>query len=502
MGNLFLNLEINLIWGRNMPTELENSQVLENNLDIVSKTSELDDILTEKLEQAFHKDTSKVILHEVAKIASEHSPIDLAYAASRLPSNVRPVIYENIADLEGKSDFMINTESGTRAAVFRHISDEEAKKLLEHMPPDDAVSVLEDVSERRFRRLIDLIDPVKARKIRDIKKHERNTAGRLMTNEFFAFPLEMTLKEAAKQIRENPGVDLNRQIFILNQAGELQGYVPARNLIVNPPSLQLSQVMRPIVYKVGPDVPREEVVDIVERYKLSALPVVSSDDFLIGVVTYEDVMEAIEDIADETIAQMAGTGENVRENEPTWKRLLARVPWLIVTLCAGLVNVSLMSSLQNYQEGMLTFVLFFVPLITGMSGNIGIQCSTVLVRSMATGGISAGNRTEAVIKEITIGLGAGSFFGVLCGFLVWSLDFLGFAGVNINPALVGLIVGSGLLGACLAGTLLGVFSPLFFVRIGVDPAIASGPIVTAVNDFLSMSIYFLISIGLTQLLVV
>lgn len=465
-----------------------------------SKTSQLDDILKEKLDRAFHKQTSKVVLHDIVKIACEHSPIDLAYAASRLPPTIRPVLYENLADLEAKIAFMINTDSNTRAAVFRHITDTEAKNLLNQMPPDDAVSVLEDMSERRFRRVVDLLDHAKASKIREIKKHQRNTAGRLMTNEFFAFSMDVTIGEAAAYIHDNPGIDLTRQIYVLNHAGELQGYVPARNIIVNPHHVPLRQVMRPVLHKVNPDVSREEVVDIVERYKLQALPVVNEEDFLVGVVTYEDIMEAIEDIADETIAQMAGTGERVREHEPTFKRFLARVPWLVVTLFAGLVNMGVMSSLQGYEGGILTFVLFFVPLITGLSGNIGIQCSTVLVRSMATGGLSAGTKKEAIRKEISIGVSTGILFGFLAGLLVWSLDLMGISGMEINPAAVGIFVGVGLWGACLASTLLGVLSPLFFVRIGVDPAIASGPIVTAINDFLSMSIYFLIAIGLNTFL--
>ena len=236
------------------------------------------------------------------------------------------------------------------------------------------------------------------------------------------------------------------------------------------------------------------------EYKLPALPVVNEDDRLVGVVTYEDVMEAIEDIADDTIAQMAGTGENVREHEATWKRLLARVPWLVVTLFAGIVNVGIMSSLQSYDAGSLTFVLFFVPLITGLSGNIGIQCSTILVRSMATGGLSAGTKGEAIRKEMTIGVSIGMIFGVLAAGLVWSLDLIGLSAIEVNPAIVGIIVCAGLWGACLASTSLGVFSPLFFARIGVDPAIAAGPIITAFNDFLSMSIYFLIAMGLSALL--
>lgn len=465
-----------------------------------SKTSQLDDILKEKLDRAYHKHTSKVVLHDIIKIAGEHSPIDLAYAASRLPPDIRPVIFENLGSVEDKASFIINTDSSTRVAIFRHISDAEAKNLITHMPPDDAVAVLEDMSERRFRRVVDLLETTKAARIKEIKKHQRNTAGRLMTNEFFAFSSDMTIGAASAYIHDHPGIDLTRQIYVLNQAGELQGFVPARNLIVNPSHVPLKQVMQPVQHKVLTDSPREEVVDIVERYKLPALPVVDTVDRLVGVVTYEDVMEAIEDIADDTIAQMAGTGENVREYEPTWKRLLARVPWLVVTLFAGLVNVGIMSSLQSYDAGALTFVLFFVPLITGLSGNIGIQCSTILVRTMATGGLSAGTKGEAIRKEMTIGVSIGSIFGILAGLLVWCLDLIGFSGIEVNPMIVGIIVCVGLWGACLASSSLGVFSPLFFARIGVDPAIAAGPIVTAFNDFLSMSIYFLIAMGLNALL--
>lgn len=465
-----------------------------------SKTSHLDDILSEKLEQALHKQTYQVVTHDVAKIAAEHSPIDLAYAAARLPPEARPIIYDNLSDLDAKTEFLINTDTSTQAAVFNHVSDEEIKNLIENMPPDDAVAVLEVMSERRFRRVIETVDSKKAALIKEIKKHQRNTAGRLMTNEFFAFSMDKTIGQAAVFIRDNPGIDLTRRIFVLNDEGILQGYVPARNLIVNPPHLPLRQVMRPVLHKVTVEASREEVVDIVERYKDSALPVVDDNDKLLGVITQDDAIEAVEDIADETIARMAGTAENVSEHETTLKRFFSRSPWLVVTLFAGLINGGVMSWFQSYEGGVLTFVLFFVPLITGMSGNIGIQCSTVLVRSMAIGVLSIGSKREAVFKELIIGSMTGLVFGLICGFLVYALDLAGIASIGVSPAAVGFLVGVGLLGACCAGSLLGVCSPLFFARMGVDPAIASGPIITAFNDFLSMSIYFLITIGLSAFL--
>jgi magnesium transporter len=482
-----------------LKTALDDPAVC-SELLVESRTSHLLALLQEELALAFHKQTSTVALHEIIKITSEHSPIDLAYAACCLPLHARSVIYENLFGVDAKIDFMVNTDSSTRVAILRYIGDADVKKLLEFMPPDEAVDILEDISERRFRRVVEMLGADKALKIREIKKHRRNTAGRLMTNEFFAFGMEVTIAQASLHIRDHPGIDLTSQVFILNQTGELQGYVPARNLIVNPPHLPLRQVMKSVAYKVSPETSREEVVEIVERYKVSVLAVVDTQNKLLGVITDEDVLDALQDINDETIANMAGTAEKVSEHEPLIKRLFSRAPWLVVTLCAGLINVGVMSSFQSYVGGVLTFAMFFVPLITGMSGNIGIQCSTILVRSMALGFVSLSNRGEAVLKELSVGFITGTVFGVICGVLVYALDFAGVSRVDMSASAVGLIVGTGLTGACLAGTVLGVFSPLFFARIGVDPAVASGPIVTAFNDFLSMSIYFLIAIGLKHLL--
>ena len=465
-----------------------------------SQTGRIDDLLKEKLERAYHKQTSKVRLHDIAKIACEHSPIDLAYAASHLPHNVRPVLFENLPNRDSKIKFLVATDSDTRLTLFRQLDDVELKKIFERMPTDEAVWIVDDMSERRFRRLMEVIDSKKASRIRELKKHDRKSAGRLMTSEFFAFTMDMTIEEAADYIRDNPRIDFTKGIFILNHSGELQGYVPARNLMINPPTTPLRQVMRPILHKVTAEATREEVIDLVERYKIASLPVVDIDNYLIGVIAHEDIVEAMEDLADETIAKMAGTNDKFTSHDPILRRFLARAPWLCVTLLAGLLNVGVMSSFQKYDGGILTFALFFVPLINGMSGTIGLQCSTVLVRIMAMGGLSVGSRRETLVKELLSGLFTGVFFGVSCGLLVYLLATLSGAVVgSVSPIAVGAIVGIGLIGGCTAGTLLGVFSPLFFSRIGVDPAISSGPIVTAFNDFLSMTIYFVIALGISNL---
>lgn len=465
-----------------------------------NKTSQIQDILKDKLEKAYHKQTSNVSIHDMAKIALEYSAVDLAYAASHLPPHIRPVLYDNLPSVESKIEFIINTDNETRVKIFRYMKEDDVKILFNTIPTDEAVWVCEDMSDRRFKRMMELVDSKKATKIREQKKHHRNSAGRLMSNDYFAFDMNMTINEAKYFIRDNPAVDVSKGVFVLNTDKELQGYVPSRNLLINSEETSLKQIMRPIHYKVHTSASREEVVDIIERYKVSFLPVVNEKGNILGVIADEDVIEMMEDLADETIAKITGTSEKVSHSDSLFKRFFTRSPWLIVTLMAGLINVGVMSSFQKHEGQFLTFALFFVPLITGMSGNIGIQCSTILVRSIALGTVSKKTRKDAIFKEMFTGLFTGVIFGLGCGLIVFLIDlFLTGGNGLVSPLAIGIIVGLGLIGACFAGTFLGVFSPLFFAGLGIDPAISAGPIVTAFNDIFSMTIYFLIAWGLGSL---
>ena len=217
---------------------------------------------TGKIGKGFSSTNFRISAVDLARIAEEHSPIDLAYAVAHLPPNARPVLYDSLPTREAKVKFLTTTDSSSRLTIFRYMSDMEMKKLFENMPLDEAVKVSDDLSERRFKRLLELLDMKRASRIRDLKKHHRNSAGRLMTSEFFAFSMDMTIGEASATIRDNPRIDFTRGIYVLNEQKELQGYVPGRNLIINPSDLLLGQVMRPILHKVTVETSREEVVDL------------------------------------------------------------------------------------------------------------------------------------------------------------------------------------------------------------------------------------------------
>lgn len=316
---------------------------------IGEKREQLDELLHQKLQDAFQRHTSQEILHDITKIASEYSAVDLAYAAAYLSPNVRPVLFGHLPDRKTKRAFLLHTDSATRQKIFRYMRDLEIKQVIETIPSDEAVDLLEDLSQRRFHRVVELLSKSYREKILQLMKHDKNSAARLMSPEFFAFDMDMTIGDVVGYIRNYPRIDFSKGIFLINDQGRLQGFVPGRNLIINSKDLPLRKVMRPIIHKVDPDTSREEVVDLLERYKISFLPVVNDNEKIIGVIGNEDIIEVMEDLSDQTLAAISGTAEKVITNEAVYKRFLARFPWLLVTLVMGLINMKVMSSFSSIE---------------------------------------------------------------------------------------------------------------------------------------------------------
>lgn len=462
-----------------------------------SWTSQIDDALLERFEKAIHKQTAFYQHSELAAIAREYDPIDLAKASIRLPASARLVLYRNIPDIEAKTAFILNSTSPTRQSVFRGTRNEEICLLLEQMPADEAVAVIEDLPLRRLKHIFESLEEQKAHRILALHQHQPHTAGRLMTNEFFAFSLNRTVGQAVGYIRENPGIEFTQWIFIVSDEMELLGFVPSRNLLVNTPEIPLRALMQPVVHRIEPETPRDDIVELFERYRLPVLPVVDEEHRLLGVVTQDDVVSMMEEIADETIASIGGTLESLTEDEPSIKRFCSRAPWLLVTLIAGLTTATGISLFQGYHWALA--VPFFVPLIAGMSGNVGIQCSTVLVRRMATGTVLPRKFSTILFRELRIGLLIGISFGIMCGTAVYLLNHFGIQHMTVDPFLIGTMVSVGVLGTCLTATIVGTLSPLFFDRIGIDPAVASGPIVAACNDVMATYMFLCLAWSVAKL---
>jgi magnesium transporter len=316
-------------------------------------------------------------------------------------------------------------------------------------------------------------------------QYPEDTAGGLMTFEYVAIREDITAAKAIDVLRETaPDAETVYYVYVINIENQLVGVISLRELIIASPESLISDIMRRNVVSVPIDMDQEEVARIVSKYDFLAVPVVDHEKSLQGIITFDDVIDVIHEEASEDIYRMAGApGEEEEEEEGFLLRikasLKARLPWLFVTMFGGLFSGKILSQFSGEISAVVALA-FFIPLLTGMGGNVGTQSSTVTVRGIATGQIGNEDILRVILREALTGLAIGAILGVIVG---------GIASWWQNKPMLGMVVGLAMLGNMFTAATMGTLVPLFFRRIGIDPAVASAPFISTAIDITGLVIY-------------
>ncbi|MBU3916592.1 magnesium transporter, partial [bacterium] len=318
-------------------------------------------------------------------------------------------------------------------------------------------------------------------------KYEVEQAGRIMSLEFFSMNENATVFEAFTSLKQSYDAETIYIIYVVDDRNHLIGVVSLRDLLKKPNHLTMKEIMVSEIISVHAEMDQEEVASIVERYNLTAVPVVNHKNQLLGVITVDDIIDIIRSEATEDIMKLAGTTEDELTIQSPFKSFFRRMPWLMVSFVGGWLtihsNMFFETKLPNIQ------FIYFITIIAGMGGNVASQASTVIVRGLATGKILVSELWQVLFREMSTGILLGLFFGILLG-IVASLEFR-------EISLIGICVGGGILGSMLIAATVGSLMPIMFQRINVDPAVATGPFVTTSIDNLGLISYF----GLTMLII-
>jgi magnesium transporter len=231
---------------------------------------------------------------------------------------------------------------------------------------------------------------------------------------------------------------------------------------------------------------REEMVGLMQRYHLGAIPVVDESRHLRGMVTWDDAIDVLEAEADEDILALAGTSEDLEDNDGVIRRALLRMPYLVITVAGGFIVAKLIDSQSTELLARFPLLMAFLPLVPALGGNIGLQCSTVTVRSIATGEINAGRMVSRSVREVATGAVLALVMATVCGLGALALVLLG-----DQPPALSFVIASALAVAIVIAATMGVMIPLTCIRLGIDPAIAAGPFITMLNDVAGTTIYLL-----------
>ncbi|MBT5471466.1 MAG: magnesium transporter, partial [Nitrospina sp.] len=259
-----------------------------------------------------------------------------------------------------------------------------------------------------------------------------------------------------------------------------------RDLLNAPASALAKEFIRSETPKIMISDPCEKVANVMSQEHLSILPVVDENNIIHGVVTFDDVIRGMEDIASEDIYTMVGTATVDPFAKKTSSKLIARAPWLFTTFIGGIISAWILGAFDGTLSEY-TAIILFIPFVIGLAGNVGIQGATIIVRGLATGDIQDDNIAYIIKNEILVGVLNGVIFGVLCGFLI---GLTAEVVLNTEPIL-GVVVGTGIILAVSVAALVGSLTPIIFINLDIDPAISTGPIITVANDILGLAIYLI-----------
>ncbi len=358
-------------------------------------------------------------------------------------------------------------------------------KIISLIESDDAADLVGFLDKKEQDKVLVSVEIDEAEDLRELLKYPKNSAGGIMSKEIIFVRYSASVAEAIFQIRK--AVDESDQIyhvFIVSHDMVLLGTLELNQLLLAKTNTKVKDIMKN-VQSVQVDVTQEEVSQIVSKYDLVEVPVVDLENHLVGRITHDDVLDVVEEESDKDIAYLSGIREELSHTstQSILQISRGRISWILLGLFGGILSAIIMGSFGDYLQQFI-FLSFFVPVIMAMGGIVGIQCSTITVRGLATDEIILSRFFFKVFQEMTVTL----VTGVICSLVIsgvvyfWGKDFRIVQVVVISMFLVMMI-----------STFLGTTIPILFHRLKVDPAIATGPFVTTFNDIIALSIYLSIA---------
>jgi len=414
------------------------------------------------------------------RIVEKTHPADLAAIFQELNDLEQGRLFHILSHCELAGEVMSYLEAETLQDLLESLSDDEMAGILSAMESDDAADLLALLPEVRQSGVLAAMNHEDSEDLGSLLRYPEDTAGGIMTPAFFALGQAVSVHDAVDAIQRAGAAETVFYVYVVDDDGRLVGVVSLRQLITSPPGTSLRQVMNSDVISVYATEDQEQVARVVAKYDLLAIPVVESEGRLVGIITVDDVIDVLREEATEDVYKMVGTSqEELVYGNQVLPIVRIRLPWLVINLFGGILTGSILWLFRATVEEIIA-LLTFLPVITGMGGNVGTQSSSILVRAFATGRVEFANLPSHLWKEMRVGVLLGLVCGVLVGVaaLVW----------HHNPVL-GVVVGVSMAVSMTVAATMGTLAPAFFRKMKVDPAVASGPFVSTANDITGILIY-------------
>ncbi len=439
---------------------------------------------------SIHEEKLEAILHslqnENLKIFREDfldlHPYDQASFFKELEKEDQERVFHFLAPEEIAELFEhLEMEDRDYQELFARLLPSYVADIFTHMSTDDAADILNALEKKQAIGYIALMPLEAASNVKALMDYEEETAGSIMTLEYVSLYSHMTVSSAMSLLKaEAPNAETIYYVYVVDEQKHLVGVVSLRSLIVSDDNTLIAEIMNDSVYSVSVSRSREYAARKMRDYDFLALPVVDFKQRLIGIITIDDIVDVLEEEASDDYSKLAAVSNMDTVDQHPVTAAKKRLPWLIILLFLGMFTASLIGRFEETLNKV-SILAVFIPLIAGMAGNTGTQALAVAVRGIATGELEKENKFKLIMREAGTGLITGGVCGILVTLVVyiWKGNFY-----------LGLLVGASILGTLIVATIAGSIIPILMNKLKIDPAVASGPFITTLNDIISILIYF------------
>ncbi len=408
-------------------------------------------------------------------------PYDRAIFYEKVGQELRTIMYNYLSPKELGEIFETSEIDDSEYKRFLQEMDTTyAADMISSMFVDNAVDVLNELDKSQVISYLTIMNKESAAEIKELLHYEEYTAGSIMTTEFVTIPQNSTVRSAMTILRnEAPEAETIYYIFVVDDTNHLTGVVSLRDLIIAHEDTLISTIMSERVVNVIVSEDQEEVARMMKDYNLLAMPVVDFQQHMLGIITVDDIIDVLDEEASDDYSKLAGISSVDTFDKTSLSAAKKRLPWLLILLVLGMLTANLID-LFTETISQVALLAAFIPLIAGTAGNSGTQALAVAVRGIATRDVEDESKFKLLLREA----GTGLITGLVCAIFVVGLIY-----VWKHEFIIGLLVGAAILVSIFVATISGSFIPLFMHKMKIDPAVASGPFITTLNDVISVIIY-------------
>ncbi len=438
---------------------------------------ELNQDFLETLENAVADNESNFIKEQLDKLDTS----DIALILNHINVDDAKYLYD-LLDEKLAADVLLEMDEGKREKLLATFTTKEIAEQIDNMESDDAADMIHALPDEMQSEVLSQIENIdQASDIAELLNYEEGTAGSIMATELVSIHVNVTVSGCIEEIRkQTDNVNNMYAVYVVDEKERLLGMLSLKKLIISHPLTKVSEILDPEIVSVKTTDSTESVATIIQKYDLVVIPVVDQLNRLVGRITVDDVVDVIKELAEKDFQRMSGLTDDVDSNDSVWKLSKARIPWLLVGMCGGIVGSRIISVFQD-QIHIKPETAFFIPLITATGGNVGVQSSSIIVQGLANKTLITYNLFPKLLKELSVGL----FNGLMCSVLIF-----GYNALISSSYQLALTVSVSLFTVIVCASFLGTFVPLMMHRFKINPALATGPFVTTLNDIIGISIYF------------